>query len=491
MASSGKPRIHSAEMTLAEKFSDIPESHDDDNISQGVSEPPLPPYSSTTSDPKSQIDTETHDDNLHLQAITMTRTPVVQRPVEAAAKRDDDLRRARNPQQPPMPTQVAWTAAEAWNNHIRNLNFPKFMYHLVSSMWLCFILYLTWCLLPIHGHWSLTGQSDKVPHQASDLNNFFNDFQGYSECNIRMADLYAPLGHDASQVSHDGYCPRRKDLLEAMSSGGRIGFDAPYFPRGCHYRWYSVEEICMILERFSAVIFVGDDSLQAIYTGLSILLRRDLSHGAVKTWEMDQHTRRQCSCDNQFMSTSCATHLVKSSDDLGTTTAVSAARKGKIETPYLCGARTPHAFLRVTSSPAPPSAIDKFKALTPREKRSNYHPVPVILALSPTTVNAEAAVSSLQEFLALADQSHRKMPMLWIGPPASGHTEIRGRKGNQEIWDFDRQLRQVAEDNDVEVLGMWNATVQANSWDGVRFGEKVALTQAMMVVNWLARLESS
>ncbi len=81
--------------------------------------------------------------------------------------------------------------------------------------------------------------------------------------------------------------------------------------------------------------------------------------------------------------------------------------------------------------------------------------------------------------------------MLSIGPTASGHTEIRGRKGNQEIWDFDRQLRSVAEDNDVEVLGMWNMSVQAGSWDGVRFGERVAVTQAMMVVNWLGRLESS
>ncbi|EXJ54774.1 hypothetical protein A1O7_10115 [Cladophialophora yegresii CBS 114405] len=486
MASDGKPRIHSEEMTLAEKFPAIPATHHGDIICQVDSEPLLPLYSSTTSEPESQIDTKKHDNNLHLHEITMTRTPVVQRPVDAAAKRDDDLVPAGNPQQPPMLTRVTWAVMEAWEN--RSLNFPKFMYHVVSSLWLCFVLYLAYCLLPIHGHWSLAGQSDKAPHQASDLNNHFNDFQGYSECNIRMADLYAPLGHEASKVSHNGYCARRKDLLEAMSSGGRVGFDAPYFPRGCHYRWYSVEEICMILERFSAVIFVGDDSLQAIYMGLNILLRRDLGHGAVKTWEMDTHTRSQCSCDNQFMSTTCAAHLVTFSDDLST----AGHKGGKIETgtAYLC-ARTPHAFLHVTSSPAPASTIDKFKALAPREKKADYHPIPVIHALSPSTVNAETAVSSLQEFLSLADQSHRKTPMLWLGPPASGHTEIRGRKGNQEIWDFDRQLRRVAEDSDVEVLGMWNATVQANSWDGVRFGERVALTQAMMVVNWLARLESS
>lgn len=81
--------------------------------------------------------------------------------------------------------------------------------------------------------------------------------------------------------------------------------------------------------------------------------------------------------------------------------------------------------------------------------------------------------------------------MLWIGPTAAGHIEIKNRKGNQEIWDFDAEMAAVAQKNDVEVLKMWNMTVQANGFDGLRFGEKVAITQAMMVVNWLSRLESS
>lgn len=52
-------------------------------------------------------------------------------------------------------------------------------------------------------------------------------------------------------------------------------------------------------------------------------------------------------------------------------------------------------------------------------------------------------------------------------------------------------MAKVARENDIEVLGMWNMTVQASSWDGLHFDERVALTQAMMVINWLARLESS
>ena len=81
--------------------------------------------------------------------------------------------------------------------------------------------------------------------------------------------------------------------------------------------------------------------------------------------------------------------------------------------------------------------------------------------------------------------------MLWIGPTAAGHVDIKDRKGNQEIWDFDRNMAKIANENDIEVLKMWNLTVQASSYDGLHFGEKVAITQAMMVVNWLSRLESS
>lgn len=257
---------------------------------------------------------------------------------------------------------------------------------------------------------------------------------------------------------------------------------------GCHYRWYSVEEICMILERFDAIVFVGDYSLQSIYNGFNILLRRDLARGALKTWEMNKEAVEQCRCDRQLTSQSCAHHFVTSSEELLQNQNPSSG--GDQGTSYTCQ-RTPHAFLSITSSPSASSAIKKFESLVPRVKPSNYHPVPIIHSLSPNTVSSETASSSLLEFLSLADSAKRKTPMLWIGPTAAGHVDIKDRKGNQEIWDFDKQLARAAEKSDVDVLGMWNMTVQATSWDGMRFGEKVAVTQAMMVVNWLARLPSS
>lgn len=59
----------------------------------------------------------------------------------------------------------------------------------------------------------------------------------------------------------------------------------------------------------------------------------------------------------------------------------------------------------------------------------------------------------------------------------------------------------------LDALGMFNLTLQANSWDGSNYGQRVGLVQAMMVkhlrgqgrtiinifqvINWLSRVEST
>lgn len=319
---------------------------------------------------------------------------------------------------------------------------------------------------------------------SADTHSYFAPFDGFAQCNIKATDLYdPPLRNSLGQYEHGAFCSTRKRLLESMSNGGRAGFDVPYTPAHCHYRWYSTVEICMILERFDAVVFVGDDSLQSIYNGFNILLRQDLSAGALKAWEMDKDTLDSCRCDLQFSTPVCSQHYVTSSDEVNSNTP-------SIGSAYACS-RFPHAILKIDGTSASKDVADRIAELAPRVPRSNYHPVPIIHSLSPASASLSAASESLLHFLALADASKRKTPMLWIGPTAAGHTEIKGRKGNQEIWDFDAGMAKTADKNDIEVLKMWNLTVQASSFDGLHFGEKVAITQAMMVVNWLSRLESS
>lgn len=70
-------------------------------------------------------------------------------------------------------------------------------------------------------------------------------------------------------------------MLEAVSGGGRIGFDAPYIPRGCDMRWFTTEEICEVLGRFDKVVFLGDSMIRHIVGALNVFLRKDLGYGAV------------------------------------------------------------------------------------------------------------------------------------------------------------------------------------------------------------------
>lgn len=101
-----------------------------------------------------------------------------------------------------------------------------------------------------------------------------------------------------------------------MSGGGRHGFDEPYVGKSCTYRWFSTPEICMILERFNAVTFIGDNIAQTIYTAFSILLRQDLSLGGLQLWTMDDQDRINCKCDNQFLNTDCLGYTIKSVEEV-------------------------------------------------------------------------------------------------------------------------------------------------------------------------------
>ena len=142
------------------------------------------------------------------------------------------------------------------------------------------------------------------------LKSYFAHFEGQQECGITSTDLYhAPKALDPSIPKHVLYCRNRAKLLEAMSGGGRHGFEQPYYPAGCHYRWYSTEEICMILERFDAIVFIGDTSLKYIYAAFNMLLRENIATGGLKQWDFTEGERAACRCNNQLMKPECSMHI--------------------------------------------------------------------------------------------------------------------------------------------------------------------------------------
>ena len=90
----------------------------------------------------------------------------------------------------------------------------------------------------------------------------------------------------------------------------------------------------------------------------------------------------------------------------------------------------------------------------------------------------------MDEWVSLADTSGRNVPFLWLGPNAAGHLKPPSKllsEGNNAIWQYTLEMAKEAKSRQLDALGMYNLTLQANSWDGSYYGLKVSLVQAMMV----------
>lgn len=66
----------------------------------------------------------------------------------------------------------------------------------------------------------------------------------------------------------------------------------------------------MILERFDAIVLIGDDSLKQIYAAFNMLLRENMAIGSLKQWELNETQRDSCSCENQLSKSECSSHMI-------------------------------------------------------------------------------------------------------------------------------------------------------------------------------------
>ena len=97
----------------------------------------------------------------------------------------------------------------------------------------------------------------------------------------------------------------------------------------------------------------------------------------------------------------------------------------------------------------------------------------------------------MDEWVTLADASGRNVPILWVGPNAAGHLKPPEQilaQGNGALWHYTLETMREARAMQLDALGMYNLTLQANSWDGSHYGQRVGLVQAMMVMAFFPSL---
>jgi hypothetical protein len=96
-------------------------------------------------------------------------------------------------------------------------------------------------------------------------------------------------------------CRNVDGLLASSLNGSRVYYqNASIFqPYGCAYRWYSPQDICSILSRFSTFYFYGDSIIRHSYHTFIMLITGDYVRGALqRLFSMEQQVN--CICDGQL-----------------------------------------------------------------------------------------------------------------------------------------------------------------------------------------------
>ncbi|KAK9323450.1 hypothetical protein V1517DRAFT_258147 [Lipomyces orientalis] len=319
---------------------------------------------------------------------------------------------------------------------------------------------------------------DPSSRPSADMVDTFAEFANRRQCKVSALDIHRPF---------EPLCQTKHDLLQAMSGGGRIGFDAPYMPRDCDMRWYDRTEICQIVGRFDKILFVGDSMMRHIVGALHILLREDLGYGAVTAWNFRQDERDGCFCDGQFDTLRCGVQGIFNSDDVA-----------KFDVDSLkCDAKSINVQNHVMPNYPPTAAElanlgDVFAApAVDREK-----PVAVVYGHghhNDLDTQATAGwLTSIQRTIAERMSKAVRRAQLFVTPGAAGPSMYDLdvlKHGHKALALFETGMADVCRGKEIDLLGTYNATAQTTIRDGKHSDIRGNLLKIMMVLNWLDKVD--
>ncbi|KAI0838320.1 hypothetical protein F5Y06DRAFT_287403 [Hypoxylon sp. FL0890] len=307
-------------------------------------------------------------------------------------------------------------------------------------------------------------------------------------CNISSLDLHMPFG---------SVCPEKSSMLTAMSSGGRIGRDAPYLPRGCDMQWFNTVEVCEVLGRYSQVIIVGDSMLRHVIGALNILIRENLGYGGVTDWNFSEDEKRKCFCNNQFDVRDCSIQGIFSTADVVEHDPLS----------LMCPKMIPEwntdlRIEQIVRYPIPEDERQRFeKAIdsNPSQRKAFIlgHGLWSNLEVGQTLNWLDTVLNIIESKtgsrMRLRGRSPRRnLPVLLMTPNAAGDKkpdEWIVSQGNKALVQFEHAMAVEAAKRRIDHLGTWNMSIQATMYDGVHMDMRGNLLKAMMVLNWLNLLE--
>lgn len=206
--------------------------------------------------------------------------------------------------------------------------------------WLCLFIgmSLICCLVFVHSYTSIGLFSDSpqlhdslvvVTHDVAEpagVRNFMTQYRRFAPlCSRdlnRILPRYDDIGTDqlvnrpwslhANTYNHTlPLCTNTNDLLASLRRGVRVSTSSNssfgsftgtsvFAPHGCSYHWFSADEACSALSRFSRVYYVGDSLVRHTAQALIGILSGDWRFGALPRLSGAQGLTANCNCDGQF-----------------------------------------------------------------------------------------------------------------------------------------------------------------------------------------------
>lgn len=297
-----------------------------------------------------------------------------------------------------------------------------------------------------------------------------------------------------------------------MSFGGRAGFDQPFIPFGCDFHWYSTEEICTIISRFSHIFIIGDSLQRMMVTALNILLRQDIGLGGIGEWGFEPaavatnesvNALSDCMCEHQFNRHECSQTPVRTYSD--------ALRYSDPHNAPACGAIASESgdpfdisYHEMQRYPATEADIEGMLSAV-KSKEQPGKPMAFIMHHTFwNDVNVTATVAWIDqltqqlidslpylprpELSTFYPPGTKGFPRLFVTANAAGvmkNNLYLETQNSNALARFEQSMKQHLVFRQIEMLGMYNMSVQTTSSDGTHANMRTNLLKAQMVLNWL------
>ena len=259
-------------------------------------------------------------------------------------------------------------------------------------------------------------------------------------------------------------------------------------------RWFDSNEICDILARFEKVFILGDSMMRNVAVALSVLLRKDLVMGGRATWlDLPEDLGSDCKCAQPFETRKCAYYSTVSTRVIwkNDPESVSCSSKGRGGFEYNALLQYPIKdadmwdFVEHLSEPNPPNKPYAFIM---------GHGLWNDLEIDKTYAWVDQAIEGITEQAPYLRRHPENFHKLFLGPNAAGIRKPEifiARQGNIALTKFEMAVAPFVRDRGMDFLGTWNATIQTNNPDGTHGGMRNNLLKAMMIFNWLDKLDTS